>query len=136
MQKAARPRRGSRKARLPIAVTLAVILGGAAGYLAFPETQPGALSAGFTMCARPPHSDCVIDGDTFYLGSQAIRIADIDTPETHPPRCEYEAELGERATRAVEGVGGGSPSLQPALAGFRTVPLLISQPSRTQMRSR
>jgi endonuclease YncB( thermonuclease family) len=39
-----------------------------------------------------------MDGGTFYLGSQSIRIADIDTPETHPSRCAYEAALGARAT--------------------------------------
>lgn len=44
----------------------------------------------------------VVDGDTFWLGGDKIRIADIDTPETHPPRCAHEAELGARATRRLE----------------------------------
>ena len=44
----------------------------------------------------------VVDGDTFWLGGDKIRIADIDTPETHPPRCAEEAELGEKATRRLE----------------------------------
>lgn len=43
----------------------------------------------------------VIDGDTFRVGGETVRIADIDTPETRPPRCAYEAELGERATRRL-----------------------------------
>ena len=43
----------------------------------------------------------VIDGDTFVLGGQTIRIADIDTPETHPPRCAREADLGARATQRL-----------------------------------
>ena len=43
----------------------------------------------------------VIDGDTFVLRGERIRIADIDTPETHPPRCAYEAELGARATQRL-----------------------------------
>jgi endonuclease YncB( thermonuclease family) len=97
-------RRGGaqRSLRLPIAVALAIVVGLALGYLAFPAVQPvGIQGASFTLCGRAPHSDCVIDGDTFYMGSQAIRIADIDTPETHPPRCEYEEELGERATRRL-----------------------------------
>jgi endonuclease YncB( thermonuclease family) len=42
-----------------------------------------------------------MDGDTFYLGDQPIRIADIDTPETHPPRCDREARLGAEATRRL-----------------------------------
>lgn len=43
----------------------------------------------------------VVDGDTFVYGRDRIRIADIDTPETHPPRCAYEAELGARATERL-----------------------------------
>jgi micrococcal nuclease len=43
----------------------------------------------------------VVDGDTFWVGTDKIRIADIDTPETHPARCPEEAELGERATRRL-----------------------------------
>ena len=50
------------------------------------------------MCGEPPHRNCVIDGDTFYFDRQSIRIADIDAPETHPPRCAHEADLGARAT--------------------------------------
>ena len=40
----------------------------------------------------------MVDGDTFYFGSEKIRLADIDAPETHPPRCALEADLGDRAT--------------------------------------
>ena len=29
----------------------------------------------------------MVDGDTFWIGGEKVRIADIDTPETHPPRC-------------------------------------------------
>lgn len=59
------------------------------------------LTGSFAMCGRSPHSNCVIDGDTFYFETQSIRIADIDTPETHPPRCRYEARLGAQATRRL-----------------------------------
>ena len=51
----------------------------------------------------------MVDGDTFWLGADKIRIADIDTPETHPPRCAYEAELGERATRRLQVLLGQGP---------------------------
>jgi micrococcal nuclease len=30
-----------------------------------------------------------------------IRVADIDAPETHPSRCEHEADLGNRATERL-----------------------------------
>lgn len=67
------------------------------------------LSAHFALCGSPPHSDCVIDGDTFYAGSTAIRIADIDTPETHPPRCDREAALGDRATTRLNALLNDGP---------------------------
>lgn len=55
-------------------------------------------SATFTLCYTGGGTDCVVDGDTFWFGGQKIRIADIDAPETHPPRCSFEAQLGNRAT--------------------------------------
>jgi len=45
--------------------------------------------------------NCVVDGDTFYIDGTTIRIMDIDAPETHPPHCAYEADLGDRATRRL-----------------------------------
>lgn len=58
------------------------------------ETQTGR----FDLCENGGGQDCVVDGDTFWLKGHKLRIADIDTPETHPPRCAREAALGERAT--------------------------------------
>ena len=40
----------------------------------------------------------VIDGDTFGIGSERIRILGLDAPETHPSRCTQEAQLGNAAT--------------------------------------
>jgi endonuclease YncB( thermonuclease family) len=60
----------------------------------------------------------VIDGDTFVYASERIRIADIDTPETHPPRCAHEAELGEVASRRLRALLAEGPfELQPAADG-------------------
>lgn len=53
--------------------------------------------------------NCVIDGDTFTLGGTTIRISDIDAPETHPPRCAREADLGDRATRRLSELLSSSP---------------------------
>jgi hypothetical protein len=44
----------------------------------------------------------VIDGDTFGVGSEHIRIAGMDAPETHPPRCMQEAQLGLAATAKLK----------------------------------
>ena len=44
----------------------------------------------------------MVDGDTFWIGGEKVRIADIDAPETHPPRCGDEARLGNAATRRLQ----------------------------------
>lgn len=54
----------------------------------------------------------MVDGDTFWLGGQKIRIADIDTPELSPPRCEAERIKGEAAKiRLLDLLNGGAFSL-------------------------
>jgi endonuclease YncB( thermonuclease family) len=44
----------------------------------------------------------VVDGDTIWLEGQKIRLADIDAPETHDPRCRSEKALGDRATLRLQ----------------------------------
>lgn len=51
----------------------------------------------FAKCGRV-RTTCVVDGDTFWLNGQKIRIADIDTPEISKPQCSEELALGLRAT--------------------------------------
>lgn len=60
------------------------------------------LSARFDLCHTGGGRDCVIDGDTFWFAGEKYRIADIDTPETHPARCAEEAALGEAATGRLQ----------------------------------
>lgn len=68
----------------------------------------------FGFCHSGGGGNCVVDGDTFRMGDQRIRIADIDTPETHPPRCAREAELGAAATRRLHALlNGGAVTLRP-----------------------
>ena len=50
----------------------------------------------------------VIDGDTFWLGGEKIRIADIDTPEL-AARCPAEADLARRATARLSGLLAEGP---------------------------
>jgi endonuclease YncB( thermonuclease family) len=87
---------------------LAALLAG--GYVVTSDEPAEAIEGiSFAMCVRPPHSNCVIDGDTFYLGNQSIRVADIDTPETNQPQCAYEAELGASATRRFQQLLNAGP---------------------------
>ena len=56
----------------------------------------------YPVCSgRAARTNCVVDGDTFRIDGTTIRISDIDAPETHPPRCAHEADLGDRATRRL-----------------------------------
>ena len=78
-----------------------------------PRQQAGTQAASFALCDDGHGGDCVVDGDTFRLMGETIRIADIDTPETHPARCEEEAALGAQATeRLQELLNAGPFSLQ------------------------
>lgn len=74
-----------------------------------PKPREAVVRTAFPLCARPPHADCVIDGDTFYYRRQSIRIADIDAPETHLPRCEREARLGTAATNRLRDLLNAGP---------------------------
>lgn len=66
------------------------------------ETRSLAHSASFGFCHEGGGTNCVVDGDTFWFQGVKIRVADIDTPETHPPRCAAEAERGTAATRRLQ----------------------------------
>jgi micrococcal nuclease len=71
--------------------------------------------ASFSYCKWGGGTNCVVDGDTFWIQGEKVRIADIDAPETHPPRCAEEADLGERATLRLQALLNGGPvTLAPA----------------------
>ena len=59
------------------------------------------LAASFALCAEGPRTTCVVDGDTFWLNGEKVRIADINAPETHSAGCPAEQALGDRATRRL-----------------------------------
>ena len=59
------------------------------------------IRASFFYCHTGGGTNCVVDGDTFWIGGEKVRIAGIDAPETHPPRCDYEARLGNAATEKL-----------------------------------
>jgi micrococcal nuclease len=63
----------------------------------------------FGFCHTGGGTNCVVDGDTFWMNGQKIRIADIDTPETHPPRCTEEAALGAQATQRLQALLNAGP---------------------------
>lgn len=57
---------------------------------------------------------CVIDGDTFWLKGEKIRIADIDTPEISEPKCDWKYDRGiEARDRLVALLNEGPFDLSP-----------------------
>ena len=72
------------------------------------------IRARFGFCHSGGGTNCVVDGDTIWLGGEKIRVADIDAPETHEPRCAAERKLGDQATRRLrELLNNAAISLQP-----------------------
>ena len=70
-------------------------------------------TAVFGICKSGGGPNCVVDGDTIWYRGSKIRIADIDTPETHQPRCAAEAARGAAATRRLHQLVNAGPfSLQ------------------------
>lgn len=68
----------------------------------------------FGKCHSGGGLNCVVDGDTFWIDGEKIRIADIDTPETHPARCAEEARLGNAATDRLQVLlNAGAFELEP-----------------------
>ncbi len=77
-------------------------------------SDEGGVRAHFRFCHVGGGYNCVVDGDTLYLKGVKIRIADIDAPETHEPKCAEEKSLGDRATqRLIELVNSGEVTLAP-----------------------
>lgn len=119
-------RRGSRSTDrfIPI-LAAAIVTAFAGGFLlvqtdpstrALPRETPAAkLSASFALCGTGKRVTCVVDGDTFHLRGDTIRIADIDTPEVHDYRCAAELARGQLATRRLLALLNAGPfSLAPA----------------------
>jgi len=71
-----------------------------------PTPEPSAIKAkgeriDFSFCHAGGGENCIVDGDTIWLHGTKIRLADIDTPETHNSGCSAEKELGDRATERL-----------------------------------
>lgn len=66
-------------------------------------------SARFGICGGGARITCVVDGDTFWLNGEKIRIADIDTPEISKPRCPAELNRGNRARDRLAGLLNAGP---------------------------
>lgn len=83
-----------------------------------PAIEPTSLRAQFGFCHEGGGINCVVDGDTFWAGGKKVRIAGIEAPETHEPRCPEEAERGRAATRKLQDLlNSGTVTLTPDARG-------------------
>lgn len=73
------------------------------------STAAAPYSTRFALCGSGPRIDCVVDGDTFWIGGEKVRIADIDTPELHPARCTEEERLGTAAKLRLQELLNAAP---------------------------
>ncbi len=63
---------------------------------------PAAVRAEFGLCHEGGGVNCVVDGDTLWIARRKVRIAGIDAPETHEPKCPREAALGKAAALRLQ----------------------------------
>jgi hypothetical protein len=78
------------------------------------------IRASFGFCHSGGGTNCVVDGDTIWLGGEKIRVADIDAPETHEPRCAAERKLGDQATGGCASCSTTPPSASSRSTATRT----------------
>lgn len=66
------------------------------------QTEARTITSRFNRCdGGSGYYYCVMDGDTFRIGSERIRVVGIDTAEKGA-RCPAEAALAEQSTRALQ----------------------------------
>jgi micrococcal nuclease len=85
-----------------LSIVLAAVFGDPVAGASATASRAAAADRHFTVCHSGGGTNCVVDGDTFWMGGEKIRIADIDAPETHPSRCAEEARLGRAATDRLQ----------------------------------
>jgi micrococcal nuclease len=79
--------------------------------------KPTPINTRFAICTSAVRFTCVVDGDTFWLRGEKIRIANIDTPEVGQPKCRSEYEAGRRATGRLRDLLNAGPFELVPLAG-------------------
>ncbi|WIW88940.1 thermonuclease family protein [Sphingobium sp. V4] len=90
-----------------IGLALGATIGG--GIILCPQVADAIGPARFGSCHVGGGTNCVVDGDTFWMDGEKVRVADIDAPETHPSRCPIEEQLGSQATKRLRELLNSGP---------------------------
>ncbi|MEP6983370.1 MAG: hypothetical protein ABI853_06970 [Sphingomicrobium sp.] len=87
-----------------IIIFAAAIVAGIIGFSIFTavpdDPTAAARAAQFGQCYNAQGPNCVLDGDTFYVGAKQVAIAGIEAPRIADARCPAERDRG--VTAAVE----------------------------------
>ena len=107
------PERRPRRRRWPALLVLLLLLTIAAGlaWLEEPRAPPlrETIAARFALCGAPGAARaCVVDGDTFRLGSRRIRIEGIDAPEI-AGACDAERRLAAMSRERLRSLLNDGP---------------------------
>ena len=79
------------------------------------RAEQGGVQMSFGTCKWGGGRNCVVDGDTLFVGGAKVRIANIDAPETHEYGCPAELALGERSANRLRAlVNSGTVRLRAA----------------------
>lgn len=81
------------------------------------SSSPSGALAPFCYGAADRAAFCVVDGDTFWIAGEKIRIENIDAPESHQPACGAERDLAALATLHLRRLLGEPSSLAIVRSG-------------------
>ena len=69
--------------------------------IAIISVAPPALAASFPICKGGHRFTCVVDGDTFWMKGEKIRVEGYDSPEMGEPKCARPAAGAVEARSAL-----------------------------------
>jgi endonuclease YncB( thermonuclease family) len=58
----------------------------------------------FGLCNEGGLTNCVVSGDSFYLGGKTVRVAGIEAPQLYGAACPKEATLGRKSADRLQGL--------------------------------
>jgi micrococcal nuclease len=56
----------------------------------------------FGLCNQGGLTNCVVSGDSFYLGGKTVRIAGIEAPQLYGAACPKEAAIGRKSAARLQ----------------------------------
>jgi endonuclease YncB( thermonuclease family) len=81
------------------------------------DQKTAAQEARFGQCYSADGGNCVVNGDTIYIGGEKVGIAGIEAPKIQGYRCEAERNRGiDAATRLADLLNGGNVTVSKSFA--------------------